>query len=195
MLNFNDVEPDKGLEPLELIPANTVARVTLKIEEGQIEIPEFGQGNFFRASATTKAKWLPIEFTITSGKHKGRKLWHKLFVDGDKIAEGGMPQAKQIGLRTMRSILESARQIRTDDMSPEANAKRQINSIEDLNGMNLCIRIGIEKGTNGYGDKNSLIAPLTPGQTDYILSDLPTEPQVQQVQQTTSNPTPDWAKQ
>ena len=44
-------------------------------------------------------------------------------------------------------------------------------------------------------DKNSLIAPLTPGQTDYILSDLPTEPQVQQVQQPTSNPTPDWAKQ
>ena len=98
-------------------------------------------------------------------------------------------------MRTLRSILESARQIRTDDMSPEANNKRQINSIEDLNGMNLCVKIGVEKGTNGYADKNSLITALTPGQSDYILSDLPAEPQAPTMQQPSSNPTPDWAKQ
>ena len=194
MLNFNDVQPDKGLGPIELMPANTVARVSLKLESGSLEIPEFGQGNFFVASQTTKAKWLPMEFTITGGEFKGRKFWHKLFVDGDKLSERGVPQAKEIGMRTLRSFLESARQIRTDDMSPEANNKRQINSIEDLNGMNLCVKIGVEKGTNGYADKNSLITAITPGQSDYILADLPSEPQVQQVQQSSSNPTPDWAK-
>ena len=60
--------------------------------------------------------------------------------------------------------------------------------------MNLCVKIGVEKGTNGYADKNSLITAITPGQSDYILADLPSEPQVQQVQQSSSNPTPDWAK-
>jgi len=64
----------------------------------------------------------------------------------------------------------------------------------------LCIKIGIEKGTNGYADKNRLIAPLTVGQNGYIGPNQP--------QQTTSaannvststapsseGTVPDWAK-
>jgi len=99
----------------------------------------------------------------------------------------------------MRGIIESARGIDSNDMSPEAQEKRKINGIDDLRGMQLCIKIGIEKGTNGYADKNRLIAPLTVGQNGYIGPNqsqpttaatnvsTPVAPQ-------SDNTVPDWAK-
>ena len=165
MLNFNDVQPDSNSGEFELIPNNTIARVVLTLQGGDTQIPEFGQGNFFKSSSTGKrAKWLPLEFTIVGGGHNGRKVWHRLFVDGDKMSERNVPIAKEIGLRTMRAIIESARGIDPSDSSPQAQQGRQLNSIEQLNGMELCIKIGIEEGTNGYADRNRMVAPLTPNQ-------------------------------
>ena len=142
---------------------------------------------------------MPLEFTIVGGNYNGRKVWHRLFVDGDKMSERNVPIAKEIGLRTMRLIIESSRGINPDDSSPQAQEGRQLNSIEQLNGMELCIKIGIEEGTNGYADRNRLIAPLTPNQTGYIAgsatpnaapSNTASQPTVNQI----DNNVPDWAK-
>lgn len=196
-LNFNDVTPDTTSGEFELIPTNTVARATLQLEGGDIEITEFGRGNFFKASqGGGRAKWMPLVFTIVGGNFNGRKVWHRLFVDGDKMSERNQPIAKEIGMRTMRSIIESARNIKPDDTSPNAQQLRNLNSIEDLNGMELCIKIGIEKGTNGYADRNRLVAPLTPNQTGYIAGSNPAPsvtPQAQPQQNQNGN-VPDWAK-
>ena len=185
MLNFNDVTPDATSGEFELIPNNTVARVTLQLEGGDIEIPEFGRGNFFKASqGGSKAKWMQLVFTIVGGNYNARKVWHKLFVDGDKMSDRNQPIAKEIGLRTMRSIIESSRNIKPDDTSPNAQQLRNLNSIEDLNGMELCIKIGIEKGTNGYADRNKMIVPLTPADSSFITGQQsPTQ------QQATTQPT------
>ena len=96
----------------------------------------------------------------------------------------------------MRSIIESARNINPDDTTPNAQQARQLNSIEDLNAMELCIKIGIEKGTNGYADRNRLIIPLTPNQAGYIGGSNPTPPVAPQAQpqQSQSGNVPDWAK-
>ena len=196
-IDFNNVEPNSGSSgEFELIPENTIARVTLQLEGGDIEVPEFGRGNFFKASqGGGRAKWMPGVFTIASGDYNGRKIWHRIFVDGDKMSERNVPVAKEIGLRTMRSIIESARHISPDDTTPSAQQLRQLNSIEDLNGMELCIKIGIEKGTNGYADRNRLIVPLTLNQTGYIGGSNSTPPAnpTAQPQQNNGN-VPDWAK-
>ena len=71
--------------------------------------------------------------------YDSRKVWHRLFVDGDKLNEKNVPVAKDIGLKLMRAIIESARGIDSNDMSPEAQEKRKINGIDDLRGMQLCI--------------------------------------------------------
>jgi hypothetical protein len=112
------------------------------------------------------------------------------------MSERNVPVAKEIGLRTMRSIIESARHINPDDTTPGAQQSRQLNSIEDLNGMELCIKIGIEKGTNGYADRNRLIAPLTPSQNGYIGGSNSTSPATPtaQPQQNQDGNVPDWAK-
>ena len=196
-IDFNNVEPNSGSSgEFELIPENTIARVTLQLEGGDIEVSEFGRGNFFKASqGGGRAKWMPVVFTITGGDYNGRKVWHRIFVDGDKMSERNVPVAKEIGLRTMRSIIESARHISPDDTTPSAQQLRQLNSIEDLNGMELCIKIGIEKGTNGYADRNRLIVPLTLNQTGYIGGSNSTPPATStaQPQQNNGN-VPDLAK-
>ena len=196
-IDFNNVEPNSGSSgEFELIPENTIARVTLQLEGGDIEVPEFGRGNFFKASqGGGRAKWMPVVFTITGGDYNGRKVWHRIFVDGDKMSERNVPVAKEIGLRTMRSIIESARHISPDDTTPSAQQLRQLNSIEDLNGMELCIKIGIEKGTNGYADRNRLIIPLTLNQTGYIGGSNSTPPANPTAQpQHNNGNVPDWAK-
>ncbi len=195
-INFNDIEPSSGSSgEFELIPENTIARVTLQLEGGSLEIPEFGRGNFFKASqGGGRAKWMPVVFTIKGGDYNGRKVWHRIFVDGDKMSERNVPVAKEIGLRTMRSIIESARNINPDDTTPNAQQARQLNSIEDLNNMELCVKIGIEKGTNGYADRNRLIAPLTPNNAGYISATNFAPASTPQPQQNQNGNVPDWAK-
>mgnify|MGYP003113840576 FL=1 len=197
MLNFNDIQPDSNSGEFELIPNNTIARAVLTLQGGDTQIPEFGQGTFFKSSSAGKrSKWLPLEFTIVGGGHNGRKVWHRLFVDGDKMNDQkNMPIAKEIGLRTMRAIIESARNIDPNDNSPEAQQGRELNSIEQLNGMELCIKIGIEEGTNGYADRNRMIAPLTPNASGYIVGNSKNVAQTNTATEpTTSSNVPSWAK-
>ena len=69
-----------------------------------------------------------------------------------------------------RTIIESAFNIVPTDASPEAQARRQIQGVNDLNGMEICAKVGIKKGTNGYSDQNKLTAAITPNQKDFIPS-------------------------
>ena len=105
MLDFNQIESDTKTGDFELIPDKTIAYAVMQLQGGDTEIPEFGRGNFFLKSQHSKAKWLPLEFTIIGGDYDGRKVWHRLFVDGDKLNEKNVPVAKDIGLKLMRAII------------------------------------------------------------------------------------------
>ena len=97
MLNLNDVKDD-GRREFELIPDNTVCRVILKLQGGHLELQQFGKGQWFKSSASTKAKWLEIEYTIIGGQYDKQKFWDKIFVDGDKMSERNVPYAQEIGI-------------------------------------------------------------------------------------------------
>jgi hypothetical protein len=70
------------------------------------------------------------------------------------------------------------------------------------------VKVAIEKGTNGYADKNKMLVALAPNSKEYIGANTPqmqqpvgqpqtTQPNVAQpqVQQTANNTVPNWAKQ
>ena len=169
MLNLNNVPQDQNAsQEFSLIPKGTVVRAIIVVQQGEVELPEFGQGSWFKKSMSTSAKWANLEFTIIGGQFDRRKFWHSVFVDGDKMGDSGMPLAKEIGLRTLKSIVESARAIDPADMSPEAQQSRNISGMFDLNAMEICAKIGVKKGTNGYSDSNQLMAALTPNNSEYI---------------------------
>jgi hypothetical protein len=172
MLNLNNVPADDNPQDREfsLIPNGTVCRAVVLVKQGDIEVPEFGSGPWFKKSMNTAAKWMELEFTIIGGEFDRRKFWDRVFVDGDKMGQSGIPQAKEIGLRTLKSLVESARNIDPADVSAEAQQARNISGVFDLNAMEICAKIGIKKGTNGYSDSNRLIAALTPNSREFIPS-------------------------
>ncbi len=205
MLNLNNANvSDAPQMERTLIPAGTVCRAVVNVKLGDMEIPEFGTGQWFKKSQTSKAKWMELEFTVIGGEHDKRKFWDKIFVDGDKMSPNGIPVTKEIGLSTLRMIIESAYNIIPTDTSAEAQARRQISGVNDLNGMEICAKVGIDKGTNGYADKNKLTAAMTPNQKDFIpsgqapMSQTPASSQQmaqpqQQAQPVASGAVPSWA--
>jgi len=204
MLNFNNVPQDENAPTQEfsIIPNGTVVRTVVLVQQGDIEIPEFGQGQWFKKSASTAAKWMNLEFTIIGGQYDRRKFWHSVFVDGDKMGPSGMPQAKEIGLRTLKSVVESGRGISPADMSPEAQQNRNISGMMDLNGMEICAKVGVKKGTNGYKDSNQLMVALTPENKDYLpqgsvpvqQTTIPAQASAPQASAQPSGAVPSWAQ-
>lgn len=210
MLNLNNVPDDDNNREFGLIPDGTIARGFVKLSGGELDLPEFGVGNFFKSSQSTSAKWLPIEVTIAGGSFDKRKVWQNVFVDGNKLSERGMPIAKEIGLRTLKSMIDSAFNLSSKDDTPEAQAARNLNGVGDLNGVSICFVIGVEKGTNGYEDKNKIKAVLTadskgfipagspatsaPAQSPAVQAPAYSQPaQPQQVAATQGGITPSWA--
>ena len=203
MINLNEVQPETGQMERTLIPLGTVARAIILVKMGDVTIPEFGNGQWFKKSQSSSAKWMELEFTIVGGQFDRRKFWDRIFVDGDKLGESGIPLAKEIGLRTLRSIIESANSLDPSDMSPEAQSRRQISGVDALNGMEICAKVGVKKGTNGYEDANKLMVALTPNQKEFISSGNNATQQVQQpsyqpqapapTQAVSNSPVPCWA--
>ena len=123
-------------------------------------------------------------------------------MDGDKISERNVPYAQEIGMRTIKGIVDSANNLKPSDMDDSAMAKRNLSGVEDLNGLEFCAKIGIQEGTNGYADKNVLKFPITAESKDFIASSVsaPSQPQ-DNAQASVSSPSPmqgnnvpDWAK-
>jgi len=173
MLDLNNVPPmeNSGGGDFELMPDGTIVRAIVSLQGGDIEMPEYGAGTFFKQSKTTSAKWLPIELTIVGGPYDKRKVWQNIFVDGDARDDNGMSKAKKIGLNTIKQMVDSGFGISPKDESEDARAKRaSIQGINMINNMEICFTIGVEPGNNGYPAKNKMKTVLTPDSQKYISS-------------------------
>jgi len=169
-LNLNNFEASSGpTNDFSLIPAGTVARAIITIKPGMYVMEMFGKTQSFHYSASTKAKWVELEFTIVGGEFDKRKVWDRLFVDGDKMNPNtNKPVAYEIGMSTLRSMIDSIHGLDPSDQTENAQGLRSLNGIEDINGKEFCMKVGIKKGTNGYEDSNKLMVALTPKDADYI---------------------------
>jgi hypothetical protein len=106
---------------------------------------------------------------------EGQYAKRKIF---DKIGISGSDQWINIGKSRIRAILESAKNINPKDMSETAMAARKINSFDELDGLEMLIKIGIEHDRSGvYQDKNRVASIITPDsqiyQTYTVVTDIP----------------------
>lgn len=161
--DFNDA--DKASGGFDLIPANTIAPLILTIRPGGA-----GDGGWLKKSQSSDAEMLDCEFTITGGEFRNRKFWGNMVVSGGKVDEAGKSKAGNITRSNLRAILESARGIKADDESEQAKKARMVKGYGDFSGLEFVGKIGIEKGTGGYADKNKLLGAVGPEHADYAAT-------------------------
>jgi hypothetical protein len=70
-------------DPGALIPSGTAAPMQISVKPGG-----YGESGLLTAAETSKGRsaYLHLEFVITGGPHKGRKLWKRSTVEGDDHA-------------------------------------------------------------------------------------------------------------
>lgn len=99
--------------------------------------------------------YLDIELTIDEGQPYARKkLWDMI---GDPQNMNNSPEYREMGMRSIARILEAGR-----GAGPSNTAAYQLTDYSQLSGLRVGIKIGVEKGKDGYEDKNRVTEYLTP---------------------------------
>ncbi len=112
---------------------------------------------------------LNVEFIVVDGQFAKHRLWERFVLAG---TTDGHAKAAEISRGKLRAILESARGIKPDDVSPQARAARTV-KLADFDGVRFIGKIGIEKGkdkgngTGSYPDRNVLLQVITPDRKDW----------------------------
>jgi hypothetical protein len=158
--DYNAAPPPREFE---LIPAGTIASISMKVRPGGV-----GEGGYLKRSKDGGCEMLDLELVVLDGPFARRNFWMNMILAG---TTDGHAQAAEISRSTLRSIIESARGIKPNDLSPEARTARTV-EIAEFDGMGFVAKIGVEKGKpkgNGenYSDKNILVAAITPDRHDW----------------------------
>lgn len=161
-LDFNNAGEQRSGD---LMPEGTLAPVHLTVRPGNS-----GEGGWLKRSKDGGSMSLDCEFTVTEGPHAKRKFWSLMLVEG---TTEGHAKAAEISSSRIRAILESAQGIRPDDESDSAKQRRRINTWADLNDVRFIAKIGIEKGKDGYKDKNTLAEVITPDRKQWAKIEQP----------------------
>ena len=158
--DFNDAESQQS--GFDLIPKGTVVPVRMTIKPGGHDDHSQGwTGGYATQSFETGAVYLAGEFIVTAGPFAKRKLWSNIGLLSRKGPIWG-----QMGRSFVRAVLNSARNIRPQDNSPQAAAARRINSFADLDGIEFIARVDVEKDAKGE-DRNVVKLAIEPDHKDY----------------------------
>jgi hypothetical protein len=157
--DFNDAEHQQSFD---LIPKGTVARVRMTIKPGGYNDPSQGwTGGWATRNDETGAVYLACEFVVLEGPFARRKLWSNIGLHSPKG-----PTWTGMGRSLLRAILNSARNVRPDDNSPQAAAARRIQGFHELEGIEFVAKIDVER--DGRGDPRNIIKQaVEPGQSDH----------------------------
>ncbi|MDR0942242.1 MAG: hypothetical protein LBM19_01325, partial [Holosporales bacterium] len=116
---------------------------------------------FITRSKNGDSAYLNCEFIILEGQYAKRKVFDKIGISGSDVWVN-------MGKARIRAILESAKNVNPKDMSEAAMNARKINSFEELNNLDVVIKIGIESDRSGvYQDKNRVVSVITPEHLAY----------------------------
>lgn len=157
--DFNDAEEQREFA---LIPPKTLAKVIMAIRPGGYDDANQGwNGGYATRSDKTGAVYLNAKFTILEGPFAKRVVFGLIGLYSPKG-----PDWTNMGRSFLRAILNSARGIHPTDQSPQAQSARRIRGFADLDGVELVVRIDVEKDQNGE-DKNVVKAAIQPDSKDY----------------------------
>ncbi len=163
--NFNDVPEEEN--DYELIPKGTKAKLRIEVvrpESGSID-------DFLHASTKTALYYIKFKVEIVSNPFEGRTFFaiHIVGIPGKDTADlhhylaPGQIKAVEVGLSSLKSIIQSHRNIAPGD----TKANCGINSYADFDDMEFAAGIGVDKGKDGYADKNRIGYIIRNNSKDY----------------------------
>ena len=154
--DFNSAQSNTNV-----IPKGTLAKVRLTLRPGGFDDASQGWTGGWARRATSGAVYLDAEYTVLEGPFARRKIWSLIGLYSPKGPDWG-----NMGRGMVRGILNSARGVSDKDGTAEAQLRRRINGLGDLDGMEFVARIDIGQDTNGE-DKNEIRAAVTPDHREY----------------------------
>lgn len=160
-MDFNGADTQDAA--FDLIPANTLVRVTLTIRPGGA-----GPEGWLTQSKTSTALYLNTEAIIMEGPFARRRVYTRIGFRGKNAGSGDDTYGNR-GRALIRGILESARNIKAEDQSDAARSARMIRSLGELSGLEFVARIGIERDKDRPDEpgRNVIKAAIGPAHGDY----------------------------
>lgn len=160
-MDFNGADTQDAA--FDLIPGNTLVRVTLTIRPGGA-----GPEGWLTQSKTSTALYLNTEAIIMEGPFARRRIYTRIGFRGKNAGSGDDTYGNR-GRALIRGILESARSIRAEDQSDAARSARMIRSLGELSGLEFVARIGIERDKDRPDEpgRNVIKAAIGPSHGDY----------------------------
>ena len=158
-LNYSTAEPQNRYS---VIPDKTLAKVRMHIKCGYYNDESKGWiDDWATKSERTDAVYLNCEYTIIGGKYDGRRVWSIVGLHsekGDKWA--------QMGRSFIRTVLESANGIHSDDVTEAANKARTIKSFQELDGIEFITQIDVSPDQEG-NNRNEIRYAITKENNEY----------------------------
>jgi len=202
-MDFNGADTQDAA--FDLIPANTLVRVTLTIRPGGA-----GPEGWLTQSKTSTALYLNTEAIIIEGPFARRRIYTRIGFRGKNAGSGDDSYGNR-GRALIRGILESARGLRAEDQSDAARSARMIRSLGELSGLEFVARIGIERDKDRPDEpgRNAIKAAIGPAHGDYarVMGRTPqptlglgtgaprmTEPNYGQAAPASNSSAPFWAR-
>jgi hypothetical protein len=163
-INYADAE-----DRLAPIPAGMYE---LKVE---VMLGTYGEDNTLMLAKNGCSMHVAFVYTVNKGDYRKRKIWDYVTVAIDESAASRLKPAElnklhtavRIGRSKIKQLINSARGLDPDDKSEATDAKRVINSHEDLTGMIFWAEVGERPGSGGYGPSNYIDHILQRGDADY----------------------------
>jgi len=157
--DFSSALPQKSFD---LIPNGTIAKVSLTIQPGgHNDITRGWTDGLVSINSMKEYAYLKIQCNILSGEYSGRKIWSRIGLYSSKSEK-----VVEIGRSFIRSILESARSVIPNDTSDEANKKRSVQGLIDLDDMVFVAKVSVAKNQNGE-PQNEIKYAVTPDHPEY----------------------------
>jgi len=141
--NFSDADTNGG--GFTVVPKATLAWATVNIKPGSTFQVETVSSN------NTNNSYLDLELIICEGKYAKAKINDRPGVKGESDTWVNKGRA------AIRAMLETGKG--ASQSNPDGY---KIDSFSELHGLKVAIKIGVEEGTGGYGDKNIIMAYLSP---------------------------------
>ncbi len=151
------------VEDVNLIPANTIAKVRMEIKMGGYNDLEKGwSGGYVTKGTQSGSCYLDCVYTILTPPYDDRKVFSKIGLHSEKG-----PKWEQMGKKFIKDALSSHYGLKKSDKSDEAVAKQIIKGFHDLDGLIFVVLINQSENQETGDMQNEIRTPVTAEHPQY----------------------------